>query len=80
MKSSVIIGLHRATSKSISSPSVSRKYSTSSAWLAGCLRAWQCTHDFQADVNVTDNGNYPQLGTEADLRFPVGWTPHLRHK
>ena len=40
MKSSVIIGLHLATSKFISSPSVSRKYSTSSAWLAGCFRAW----------------------------------------
>ena len=43
MKSSVIMGLHLATSKFISSPSVSRKYSTSSAWLAGCFRAWHGT-------------------------------------
>ena len=39
MKSSVIIGRHLATSKSISSPSVSKKYSTSSACVLGGLRA-----------------------------------------
>ena len=50
MKSSVIIGLHLATSKFISSPSVSRKYSTSSAWLAGSFRAWQ---RYEATVPTT---------------------------